>query len=140
MIAVRARTGCAAGVVATEVATGTGRPRVTIGAEVWRGDEELRGVAAVAEFRPWAERAWPVDPAFEFGIEAVDGADDEDRGPGFAFGAGVERRGRRWAILATARNHFLTIDEEEVDGIATGRDAELWEVRILISALFGGGP
>lgn len=113
---------------------------VTLAAEAWVGDESLRGLGALATFRPWAERAWPADPAFEFGIESVDGADDEERGPGFVFGAGLERRTARWALEAGARHHFLTIDEAEVDGIATGRDAELWEVRAGVSLILGGAP
>jgi hypothetical protein len=113
-------------------------PAVTLAAEAWLGDESLRGFGAVALFRPWAERAWPADPAFEFGIEHVDGGDDEDRGPGFVFGAGLERRSAHWAIEAGARHHFLTVEEDEVDGVATGRDAELWEVRAAVSLLLGG--
>ncbi|HEU4463886.1 MAG TPA: hypothetical protein VFS53_02465 [Gemmatimonadota bacterium] len=113
-------------------------PAVTLAAEAWLGDESLRGFGAVALFRPWAERAWPVDPAFEFGIERVDGGDEEDRGPGFVFGAGLERRSARWGLEAAARHHFLTVDEDEVDGVATGRDAELWEVRAAVSLLLGG--
>lgn len=115
-------------------------PAVTLGGEAWLGDESLRGVGVVATFRPWAERAWPVDPAFEFGVESVDNGDAEERGPGFVFGAGLERRTRRWAVDVAVRHHFLTIDEAEVDGIATGRDAELWEVRAGVSLLLGGAP
>jgi hypothetical protein len=67
---------------------------------------------------------------FDFGLETVDGEDDEDRGPGFVFGLGVERAlARRVALQAAVRQHFLTVDEEEVDGVATGRSSELWEVR-----------
>ena len=55
------------------------------------------------------------------------------------FGLGVERpvagRGR---LEVGARHHFLTVDEEEVDGVATGRDAEMWEIRAAASLLLGG--
>jgi hypothetical protein len=36
------------------------------------------------------------------------------------------------------RQHFLTVNEEEVEGVATGRDSELWEVRAGLSLLVGG--
>lgn len=125
-------------------------PQVTLSGEAWFGsldrtgaegsaDGSLRAVGAFATFRPWIGREWPADLAFEFGLESIDGGDEEDRGPAFVFGLGVERRlGSRAVIEAGARHHFLTVDEEEVDGVATGRDADLWELRAGLSLLLGG--
>ena len=116
-------------------------PQVTIAGEAWRADGSLLGLGAVASFRPWIGRGWPADLAFDFGLEAIDADDDEDRGPAFVFGIGAERRlGGRGTIELAARHHFLTVDEEEVDGVATGRDAELWELRAGASLLLGGTP
>jgi hypothetical protein len=124
-------------------------PQVTLGGEAWLGSADrpdgaagtLRGVGAFATFRPWIGRGWPADATFDFGLEAIDADDDEDRGPGFVFGVGAERRlGDRGAIELGARHHFLTVDEEEVDGVATGRDADLWEIRAGASLLLGGTP
>jgi hypothetical protein len=113
-------------------------PQVTLSAEAWSGSPE-RGLGAFATLRPWVGRGWPADPAFEFGIESVDGDDDEDRGPGFVFGLGLERAlGNRVAVQAGLRQHFLTVDEEAVDGVDTGRDSELWELRAGLALLLGG--
>jgi hypothetical protein len=113
-------------------------PQVTVSGEVWRGSSQ-RGLGAFATLRPWIGRGWPADPAFDFGLESVDGGDDEDRGPAFVFGLGIERAiGRRGRFSAGVRQHFLTVDEEEVDGVATGRDSELWDVRAGLSLLVGG--
>jgi hypothetical protein len=127
---------------------------VTLAGEAWFGSLErsgeesgegstsgtLRGLGAFATFRPWTGGGWPADPAFDFGLESVDASDDEDRGPAFVFGIGIERAiAGRGVIEAGARHHFLTVDEEEVDGIATGRDAEMWEIRAAASLLLGGG-
>ncbi len=112
-------------------------PQVTLSGEAWFGSSQ-RGFGAFATLRPWIGRGWPADPAFDFGIESIDGEDDEDRGPGFVFGLGLERAlGRRGTLHAAVRQHFLTIDEEEVDGIATGRSSELWELRAGLSFLVG---
>ena len=112
--------------------------QVTLSGEAWAGSSH-RGFGAFATLRPWTGRGWPADPAFDFGLESIDGDDDADRGPGFVFGLGVERAlGRRGRLHASARQHFLTIDEEEVDGVATGRSSELWEVRAGASFLLGG--
>ncbi|HYO47583.1 MAG TPA: hypothetical protein VEY33_12935 [Gemmatimonadota bacterium] len=114
-------------------------PQVTLSGEAWSTDGSLRAVGAFATLRPWTGRGWPVDLAFDFGLESIDGNDDEDRGPAFVFGLGVERPlGGRGVIEAGARHHFLTVDEEEVDGVATGRDADLWEIRAGVSLLLGG--
>lgn len=113
-------------------------PQVTLSGEAWFGSSQ-RGVGAFATLRPWIARGWPADPAFDFGLESVDGKDAEDRGPGFVFGLGVERSlGRRGALHAAVRHHFLTVDEDEVDGVATGRSSELWELRAGVSFLAGG--
>lgn len=126
-------------------------PQVTLAGEAWIGSLErtaedggstdLVGLGAFATFRPWTGRGWPADLAFDFGLESVDAHDEEGRGPGFVFGLGVERRlAGRALIEAGVRHHFLTVDEEEVDGIATGRDAEMWEIRAGVSLVLGGGP
>lgn len=126
-------------------------PEFTVSAEVWRGSLErvgegarstdVIGVGAFATFRPWTGRGWPADFAFDFGLEIVDANDEEDRDPGFVFGLGLERRvSRRVVLEAVVRHHFMTIDEGQVDGVATGRDAEMWEVRAGISLARGGAP
>jgi hypothetical protein len=126
-------------------------PQVTLAGEAWRAslerldadaaDGSLLGVGAFATFRPWIGRGWPADLAFDFGLEAIDADDDEERGPAFVFGIGVERAlASRGSIEVSARHHFVTVDEEEVDGVATGRDAELWELRAGASLLLGGTP
>ncbi len=113
-------------------------PQVTLSGEGWYGSSQ-RGIGAFATLRPWIGRGWVADPAFDFGLESIDAEDDEDRGPAFVFGLGVERAlGRRGRVHAGVRQHFLTVDEEEVDGVATGRDTELWEVRAGVSLLVGG--
>jgi hypothetical protein len=113
-------------------------PQITLSGEAWL-ESSHRGFGAFATLRPWMGRGWPADPAFDFGLESVDGDDGEDRGPGFVFGLGVERAlGRHGALHAAVRQHFLTIDEDEVDGVATGRNSELWEVRAGLSFLVGG--
>lgn len=113
-------------------------PQVTLAAEAW-GGSSVRGLGAFATLRPWIGRGWLADPAIDFGLESVDADDEEDRGPAFVFGLGVERAiGRRGRLHAGVRQHFLTIDEEEVEGVATGRDSELWEVRAGVSLLVGG--
>ncbi len=69
----------------------------------------------------------------------MQGDDDEDRGLGFVFGLGLERAlGGRGALQAGLRQHFLTVHEEEVDGVAMGRDSELWELRAGVVLLLGG--
>lgn len=124
-------------------------PQVTIAGEAWAGSldrtgadggsTDLVGLGVYATFRPWTDRGWPADIAFDFGLESVDAHDEEDRGPGFVFGLGLERRvAHRAVIEAGARHHFLTVDEAEVEGVATGRDAEMWEIRGAVSLLLGG--
>ena len=116
-------------------------PQVTIAGEAWRASHPLLGLGAVATFRPWIGRGWPADLGFDFGIESIDADDGEERGPAFVFGIGAERPlVGRGTIEVAARHHFLTVDEEEVDGVATGRDAELWELRAGASLLLGGAP
>ena len=125
-------------------------PQVTLAGEGWLGSIErsdaggsadLVGLGAHATFRPWTGRGWPADLAFDFGLERVDASDDEDRSLGFVFGLGVERRvARRLQVETAARHHFLTVDEEDVDGVATGRNAEMWEIRAGVSLVLGGEP
>jgi hypothetical protein len=126
-------------------------PGVTLAAEAWfaaldraadsdgSADGTLRGLGAFASFRPWIGRGWSLDPAFDFGVEFLDAEDEEERGSAFVFGLGIERAlAGRGAIEVAARHHFLTVDEDEVDGVATGRDAEMWELRAAASLLLGG--
>lgn len=81
-----------------------------------------------------------VDPHLLFGVETVRGNDDEERGAVFVAGGGF-RAGlaRRWIARVDLRNHFMTIDEDEVDGVVTGRDASLWELRAGLGVRLGGG-
>lgn len=81
-----------------------------------------------------------VDPHLLFGLETVRGNDDEERGAVFVAGGGF-RAGLagRWIARVDLRNHFMTIDEDEVDGVATGRDASLWELRAGVAVRLGGG-
>lgn len=82
---------------------------------------------------PWSERRWPIDPALHFGIEFVDADDEEDRGPAFVSGAGIRRdAGSRWTLHATLLHHYLTVEDDPVDGVETGHDATLWEARLAI--------
>lgn len=81
-----------------------------------------------------------VEPTLQFGLETVRADDDEDRGVAFVSGAGLRgRMSARWSARLDVRNHFLTVDEGEVDGIGTGRDASLWELRAGIGWRIGGG-
>lgn len=80
---------------------------------------------------PLADRPWLADPVLDFGLETVRLDDAEDRSTSFVFGAGLRRRWRsRWSAQAVVRNRFLSIEEEPVEGVATGRDANLWEVAL----------
>jgi hypothetical protein len=62
--------------------------------------------------------------------------DDLDRGPAIVFGVGVEKRFGRWTVQPSVRNRFLTVDEESIDGVSTGRDASLWEITIALGHAF----
>ncbi|MBW3660310.1 MAG: hypothetical protein KY397_01580 [Gemmatimonadetes bacterium] len=81
-----------------------------------------------------------IGPTLQFGVESVRTDDAEDRSLAFVSGAGVRGRfGGRGIVRVDVRNHFLTVDEDEVDGVETGRDASLWEIRAGIGLRFGGG-
>ncbi|MDX1661234.1 MAG: hypothetical protein R3326_05540, partial [Gemmatimonadota bacterium] len=82
----------------------------------------------------------PVDPHLLFGVESVGANDREDRGVAFVAGGGARAPVTdRWVARVDLRNHFLTIEEDEVDGVATGRDASLWEIRAGVAFRLGGG-
>lgn len=137
-------------------ATATWRPdpRVSLEVEAWRRATGSRafpdadGEPAAAELEVWGaalslgvsplagERA--VDPHLSFGVETVRAGDDEDRSAAFVSGAGLRSRlGGRWILRLDLRNHFLTIEEPEVDGVETGRDASLWEIRAGVGVRLG---
>jgi len=122
------------------------RSQVALGAGVWRAgldpeadphpDQGRRpdavwGGGVHLLLTPLADRPWPADPILDFALETVRLDDAEDRSTSFVFGAGLRRRwGSRWSIQAVVRNRFLSIEEEPVEGVATGRDADLWEVAL----------
>lgn len=99
----------------------------------------LWGVGLHLLLTPLADRPWAADPVLDFGLEGLQLEDGEDRSAAFVFGAGMRRRwGGRWSMAAIVRNRFLTIEEEPVDDIATGRDAQLWEVALELDYAPGG--
>ncbi|HUP01775.1 MAG TPA: hypothetical protein VM737_09700 [Gemmatimonadota bacterium] len=120
--------------------------QVAIGVDVWgAGLERVGGSGTIRAggphlvLTPLAERASAVDPVLDFGVETVRLNDGEDRGAALVFGAGLRRRwGSRWSIEGLARNRLLTIEEEPFEGVATGRDADLWEVALELAWTSGG--
>ncbi|MBA3585546.1 MAG: hypothetical protein H0W36_13685, partial [Gemmatimonadetes bacterium] len=63
----------------------------------------------------------------------------EDRTAAFVFGAGLRRRwGSRWSVEGLVRNRFLSVEEEPVEDVATGRDANLWEIALELDFAPGG--
>lgn len=102
------------------------------GLDLWGAGVSL-GVSPLATRRR-------IDPHLLFGVETVRGNDDEERGAVFVAGGGF-RTGlaSRWIARVDLRNHFMTIDEDEVDGVVTGRDASLWELRAGLGVRLGGG-
>lgn len=101
------------------------------GLDLWGAGFAL-GVAPLAGSRA-------VDPHLLFGIETIRAGDDEERSPAFVSGAGLRARlGGGWVARVDLRNHFLAIEEDEVDGVETGRDATLWELRVGVGLRLGG--
>ncbi len=102
------------------------------GLDLWGAGVSL-GVSPLVESRR-------IDPHLLFGIETVRANDDEERGAAFVAGGGF-RAGLvdRWIARVDLRNHFMTIDEDEVDGVATGRDASMWELRAGVGVRLGSG-
>lgn len=132
-------------------------PRVSLEIDAWRYADEgerdplfdplagasidaldLWGVGLTLGVAPLAgSRA--VDPHLLFGLETIRAGDDEERSPAFVSGAGFRARlGGDWVARVDLRNHFLAIEEDEVDGVETGRDATLWELRVGVGLRLGG--
>lgn len=127
-------------------------PLVALAGEVWGGSLDsagrVWGAGGHLVVLPWAGRSLALQPRLAFGIERVAADDDEDRGPGFVFGAGFETRiSPRWLLTVSGRHHFLTVDEEPVRlpdaparEVDTGRDVSLWELRAGVGVSFGDRP
>lgn len=125
-------------------------PLVALAGEAWRGSFDSSGGTWGAGGHlvvvPWARRSLALQPTFAFGLEAIAADDDEDRGPAFVFGLGIETRiSSRLFLTVSGRHHFLAIDEdpEPVPGdpgrtVDTGRDASLWELRAGVGVAVGG--
>ena len=127
-------------------------PLVALAGEAWRGSFDssgaVWGVGGHLVVIPWAGRSLDLQPTLAFGLERLTADDDEDRGPAFVFGVGVESRVSPGLILiASGRHHFLSVDEdpEPVPGdpgrtVTTGRDVSIWEIRAGLGVSWGGGP
>lgn len=122
--------------------------RAAFVAEAWRGTADppagatgdaldVEALGLHLELTPWADRGWPVDPAFGFGLERVDADDGMDRGTAFVSMLGIRAGAGRLAFHAQTRNHLLSVEEEPVDGVETGRDSQLWEARIGLGIVLG---
>lgn len=122
--------------------------QVALGADLWGGrfpsdpaapDALLWGAGPHLVLTPLADRAWAADPILDFGLEAIRLDDGEDRTAAFVFGAGLRRRwGSRWSVEGLVRNRFLSVEEEPVEDVATGRDANLWEIALELDFAPGG--
>lgn len=134
-------------------------PRVALTLEVGRhalegGADPLADPPAGTELPEAGAAAWsaalhlvaaplggsrPVEPTLQFGLERFLVDDGEDRSVAFVSGAGIRARvGARWSARLDVRNHYLTIREDDVDGVETGRDASLWEARAGLGWRIGG--
>lgn len=113
-------------------------PKVALGTALWWADTErsLWAAGVGLSLAPWGGRPLPVQPKIFFGIDFLLVDDDLDRGPALVFGAGVEKRFGRWTIEPSVRNRFLTVDEESIEGVSTGRDASLWEIGFALGYAF----
>ena len=122
--------------------------QVAIGLDGWRAavdrndperSEDLWGAGPHLLLTPLADRPWAADPVLDFGVETVRLSNGEERSAAFVFGAGLRSRfGSRWSVEALARNRFLTVEEEPVDGVATGRDTDLGEIAVELTWTSGG--
>lgn len=114
-------------------------PKVALGTALWWADAERSVWAAGVGLllAPWGGRPLPLQPKIFFGVDFLSVDDDLDRGPALVFGVGVEKRLGRWTIEPSVRNRFLTVDEESIDGVSTGRDASLWEIGFALGYVFG---
>lgn len=116
-------------------------PQASLGIEAWRTPADgapVWGVVFQLVAVPWAGR-WAVDPALLFGVETIRADDEEERSLAFLGGLGARLPlGSRWTLETSLRNHFLTIEEERVDGVETGRDASLWEVGVGLGIRIAG--
>lgn len=119
-----------------------------LGIEAWRGrletaagDVTVEALGAHFRATPWAARGWPLDPALHFGVERIAVDDDEDRSLAFVAGAGLAHLGPRWVVDLAARNRVLSVGAEAADAIddPVPRDATLWEVRVTLAVVLGGG-
>lgn len=113
-------------------------PKVALGAALWWADAEraLWAAGVGLSLAPWGGRPLPLQPKIFFGVDFLSVDDDLDRGPALVFGVGVEKRFGRWTVEPSVRNRFLTVDEESIDGVSTGRDASLWEIGVALGHAF----
>jgi hypothetical protein len=114
-------------------------PKVALGTALWWADAErsLWAAGVGLSLAPWGGRPLPLQPKIFFGVDFLSVDDDLDRGPALVFGVGVEKRLGRWTVEPSVRNRFLTVDEESIDGVSTGRDASLWEIGFALGYAFG---
>jgi hypothetical protein len=114
-------------------------PKVALGTALWWADAErsLWAAGVGLSLAPWGGRPLPVQPKIFFGVDLLSVDDDLDRGPALVFGVGVEKRFGRWVVEPSVRNRFLTVDEESIDDVSTGRDASLWEIGLALGYVFG---
>ena len=114
-------------------------PKVALGAALWWADAKpsLWAAGVGLSLAPLGGHPLRLQPKIYFGIDFLFVDDDLDRGPALVFGAGVEKRFGRWTIEPTVRNRFLTVDEESIDDVSTGRDASLWEIGLALGYTFG---
>ncbi len=114
-------------------------PKVVLGTALWwhSADPAILAAGVGLSLAPWGGRPLTVQPKILFGVDFISVDDDFDRGPALVFGVGVEKRFGRWTIEPAVRNRFLSVDEESIDGVSTGRDASLWEIGIAIGYAFG---
>ncbi|MDX1623689.1 MAG: hypothetical protein R3199_06885 [Gemmatimonadota bacterium] len=116
-------------------------PRATLWIGAWRhlgdgesgpavpaGDLPVWGAGVELAVTPWPGR-WAVDPVLLFGLESVRADDDLERSAAFVGGVAARlATDSAWALEISLRNRFLTIEEEPVEGVQTGRDASLWHL------------
>lgn len=127
-------------------------PLVALAGEVWRGSfdssGEVWGAGGHLVAIPWAGRSLALQPTFAFGLERIAGDDEEDRGPAFVFGLGIESGiASRLFLTVSGRHHFLAVDEdpeplsdEPGRTVDTGRDVSVWELRVGIGVSWGDRP
>lgn len=108
------------------------------GAEAPLPDDAIWGVGVHLLAIPLGGRP-AVEPTLQFGLETLRTDDAEERSVAFVAGAGLRAGiGAAWSARIDVRNHLLIVDEAPVDGVETGRDAHLWEVRAGLGWRIGG--